>query len=175
MVLNSREENGAELLESMDLNFAVELGANEGGCTRELVEDGANIAVTPSNVYDYVKKYAELRMIGVCSEPLHVSCVANLSIFFFLSHFPVTPLHLCHFSLPTHTAHCSFVSLMLGCLVFPLLPSLQEMRIGLQEVVPKIMLLSLSAEDVRLMLCGSQYIEVDVLRSITVFDDESRK
>lgn len=49
------------------------------------------------------------------------------------------------------------------------------MRSGLQEVVPKNMLVSLSAEDLRLMLCGCPNIDVEVLRSITVFDDESRK
>ncbi len=49
------------------------------------------------------------------------------------------------------------------------------MRLGLQEVVPKNMLVALSAEDLRLMLCGSPSIDMDVLRSITVFDDESRK
>lgn len=45
----------------------------------------------------------------------------------------------------------------------------------MHEVLPKSILASLTAEDLRLMLCGCPHIEVDVLRSITVFDDESRE
>ena len=66
MILNSREVNGVELLASMGLSFTMQLGTEEGGKVHELVEGGAGIAVTPSNVYDYVKKYAEWRMTGVC-------------------------------------------------------------------------------------------------------------
>ena len=33
----------------------------------------------------------------------------------------------------------------------------------------------MSAEDFRLILCGCAHIDIDVLRSITIFDDESRK
>ena len=49
------------------------------------------------------------------------------------------------------------------------------MQGGLQEVLPKSVLASLTAEDFRLMLCGCPHIDVDILRAITVFDDESRK
>ena len=73
MVLNSREENGTELLVSMGLNFSVMLSPEEGGKVHELVEGGASLSVTPGNVYDYVQKYAELRMTGICWEPLNVS------------------------------------------------------------------------------------------------------
>lgn len=71
-ILDSREANGAELLASLGLNFVVTLSAEEGGEVRELKEGGANIPVTPSNVYEYVKRYAELRMVEVCREPLQV-------------------------------------------------------------------------------------------------------
>ena len=49
------------------------------------------------------------------------------------------------------------------------------MRRGVQEVLPRSALAALTAEDLRLMLCGCPHIDVEVLRAITVFDDESRK
>lgn len=49
------------------------------------------------------------------------------------------------------------------------------MRGGIQEVLPKSNMTSLTAEDLRLMLCGCPHIDIEVLRGITVFDDESRK
>ena len=49
------------------------------------------------------------------------------------------------------------------------------MRQGLYEVLPEKVLTSVTAEDLRLMLCGTQVIDVDVLRGVTVFEDESRK
>ena len=49
------------------------------------------------------------------------------------------------------------------------------MRAGLHEVLPKSVLSTLTAEDLRLILCGCPHIDIEVLRGITVFDDESRK
>ena len=48
-------------------------GEEGGGETCELVPGGATQPVTPGNVYQYVKLYAELRMVGVCQEALLVS------------------------------------------------------------------------------------------------------
>lgn len=46
------------------LNFhSIDLSAEEGGGTVELVAGGRDLTVTPHNVYDYVRKYAEYRMI----------------------------------------------------------------------------------------------------------------
>lgn len=39
----------------------------------ELIPNGVNIPVTPQNVYEYVRKYAEHRMLVVAEQPLHVS------------------------------------------------------------------------------------------------------
>lgn len=72
MILDSRESNGAELLASLGLTFAVTLSTEEGGEVHELKEDGTNVPVTPDNVYEYVKKYSELRMVEVCRGPLMV-------------------------------------------------------------------------------------------------------
>lgn len=39
----------------------------------ELLSGGVNVPVTPQNVYEYVRKYAEHRMLVVAEQPLHVS------------------------------------------------------------------------------------------------------
>ena len=39
----------------------------------ELLAGGVNMPVTPLNVYEYVRKYAEHRMLVVAEQPLHVS------------------------------------------------------------------------------------------------------
>ncbi len=72
MILDSREPDGAELLTSMGLTFGMTLSADEGGRVCELKEGGANMPVTPGNVYEYVKLYAELRMVEVCRDSLEV-------------------------------------------------------------------------------------------------------
>ena len=72
MILDSRKPDGAECLSALGLTFAVHLRPEEGGETVELVPNGGSITVTPSNVMDYVKKYAMLRMVKINSEPLQV-------------------------------------------------------------------------------------------------------
>ena len=74
MILDSRKPDGAESLSTLALTFAVSLRPEEGGETVELIPNGGSISVTPSNVLEYVKKYAMLRMIKINSEPLQV-CV----------------------------------------------------------------------------------------------------
>ncbi len=39
----------------------------------ELLTGGVNMPVTPLNVYEYVRRYAEHRMLVVAEQPLHVS------------------------------------------------------------------------------------------------------
>ena len=45
------------------LFFSLDLSPEEGGRSVELVVGGRNIEVTESNVYEYVRKYFEYRMI----------------------------------------------------------------------------------------------------------------
>lgn len=45
----------------------------------ELLSGGVNMPVTPLNVYEYVRKYAEHRMLVVAEQPLHVSCTLYTS------------------------------------------------------------------------------------------------
>lgn len=64
------EAGDGEVLESLDLNFVVDLPPEEGGQQVELLPGGANIAVTKHNVRDYIRKYALQRMIVCCKKPL---------------------------------------------------------------------------------------------------------
>ena len=52
---------------------------------------------------------------------------------------------------------------------------MQHMRDGVNDVLPETVLSGLSPEDLRLLLCGCPHIDIDVLKGITVFNDEYRK
>ena len=47
------------------------------------------------------------------------------------------------------------------------------MRQGFHDVLAESSLQNLTAEDLRLILCGCPQIDVDVLKKITLFNDES--
>ncbi|KAJ8394592.1 hypothetical protein AAFF_G00043950 [Aldrovandia affinis] len=55
----------------MELAFAIDLCKEEGAGQVELLSGGVNMPVTPLNVYEYVRKYAEHRMLVVAEQPLH--------------------------------------------------------------------------------------------------------
>lgn len=55
------------------LYFSIDLSVEEGGGTMELVSGGRDMEVTAQNVYDYVRKYAEYRMIKTQEKALEVS------------------------------------------------------------------------------------------------------
>ena len=55
-------------------------GEEGGGEACELVPGGASEPVTPDNVYQYVKLYAELRMLRSCYDALLVSQTPALSL-----------------------------------------------------------------------------------------------
>lgn len=58
------DDGGCALLKTLDLRFCVDLCAEEGGGEQvELASSGKNIEVTPSNVYEYVRRYALKRML----------------------------------------------------------------------------------------------------------------
>lgn len=48
------------------------------------------------------------------------------------------------------------------------------MRSGLWDVLPSQVLDGLTPEDLRLLLCGCQQVDLDILKKITTFSDESR-
>lgn len=55
--------DAASSLQALDLRFCVDLSVEEGGGQVELTPGGRNIEVTPSNVYEYVRRYALKRML----------------------------------------------------------------------------------------------------------------
>ena len=72
MILDSRNPDGAEYLSTLGLTFCVTLRPDEGGATHDLIEGAGSTPVTPDNVYEYVRKYALLRMVTVNQDPLQV-------------------------------------------------------------------------------------------------------
>ncbi|XP_063307259.1 E3 ubiquitin-protein ligase UBR5 isoform X4 [Pelobates fuscus] len=71
LILASQSADADAVFASMDLAFAIDLCKEESGGQVELIPNGVNIPVTPQNVYEYVRKYAEHRMLAVAEQPLH--------------------------------------------------------------------------------------------------------
>ncbi|CAG9834089.1 unnamed protein product [Diabrotica balteata] len=65
LVVDAETKDSNSLFSALDLNFTIDLCPEEGGGTVELIPGGKEIEVTSSNVYDYVRKYANYRMIKV--------------------------------------------------------------------------------------------------------------
>ncbi|XP_044743814.1 E3 ubiquitin-protein ligase UBR5 isoform X2 [Chrysoperla carnea] len=63
LVVDAETKESNSLFSALDLTFSIDLNPEEGGGTQDLITGGRNIEVTASNVYDYVRKYAECRMI----------------------------------------------------------------------------------------------------------------
>nr|XP_031849236.1 E3 ubiquitin-protein ligase UBR5 [Nomia melanderi] len=70
-VIDSETKDSNSLFSALDLTFSIDLCPEEGGGSIELIPNGRDIEVTASNVYDYVRKYAEVRMIKVQEKALH--------------------------------------------------------------------------------------------------------
>ncbi|MEJ1274975.1 hypothetical protein NN561_005869 [Cricetulus griseus] len=77
LILASQSSDAEAVFSAMDLAFAIDLCKEEGGGQVELIPNGVNIPVTPQNVYEYVRKYAEHRMLAVAEQPLHVATTAK--------------------------------------------------------------------------------------------------
>lgn len=61
------EKSGAEgsmALQALDLTFNIDLCMEEGGGSVELIPNGRDVEVTNVNIYQYVRKYAEYRMVN---------------------------------------------------------------------------------------------------------------
>ncbi|XP_014221919.1 E3 ubiquitin-protein ligase hyd isoform X2 [Trichogramma pretiosum] len=63
-------ESSSSNLIQLELTFSIDLCLEEGGGSIELVPNGRDIVVNASNVYDYVRKYAEVRMVKVQEKAL---------------------------------------------------------------------------------------------------------
>jgi E3 ubiquitin-protein ligase EDD1 len=73
LVKDSQTKTGPAMLMSLELYFAIDLIPEEGGGTSELVPGGRDIQVNETNVFDYVRKYSEYRMIKSQEKALEVS------------------------------------------------------------------------------------------------------
>lgn len=70
LVIDSETKDSNTLFSALDLTFSIDLCPEEGSGSIDLVPNGHNIEVTAQNVYDYVRKYAEARMIKVQEKAL---------------------------------------------------------------------------------------------------------
>uniref|UniRef100_A0A671M339 E3 ubiquitin-protein ligase UBR5 n=1 Tax=Sinocyclocheilus anshuiensis TaxID=1608454 RepID=A0A671M339_9TELE len=71
LIRHSQTEEAEAVFAAMDLAFAIDLCKEEGSGQVELLVGGVNMPVTPLNVYEYVRRYAEHRMLVVAEQPLH--------------------------------------------------------------------------------------------------------
>lgn len=75
------------LIQCKKIFCSIDLIPEEGGTNVELISGGRTVEVTTSNVYDYVRKYAEYRMVKSQEKALQVDIFA---VFFEMSkHFMV--------------------------------------------------------------------------------------
>ncbi|RVE52936.1 hypothetical protein evm_002413 [Chilo suppressalis] len=63
LVVDAETGDSHSLFAALDLNFSLEMCEEEGGGCVELVPGGRELEVTALNVYDYVRKYAQHRML----------------------------------------------------------------------------------------------------------------
>ena len=56
--------DNATALQALDLTFSIDLCTEEGGGSVELVPGGRDLEVTSANIYQYVRKYAQHRMVA---------------------------------------------------------------------------------------------------------------
>ncbi|KAB5532947.1 hypothetical protein PHYPO_G00125920 [Pangasianodon hypophthalmus] len=71
LIRHSQASEAEAVFAAMDLAFAIDLCKEEGSGQVELLAGGSSMPVTPQNVYEYVRKYAEHRMLVVAEQPLH--------------------------------------------------------------------------------------------------------
>lgn len=121
----------------------ISLLPEEGGSSVELVPGGRDIQVNESNLYDYVRMYANYRLIKTQEKALEV---CN------------------HLIQPPFTFDQKYNEQF---------SSTQALRLGVFDVLPSGALESLTGEDLRLLLNGVGDIHVGTLISYTTFNDES--
>ena len=81
LIVEAASPNAEHIFKGLDLTFSVQVTADEGdGGQVELIKGGKNVAVTSSNVYEYVRLYAEHRMVGNNKRALQVSSVCDLLV-----------------------------------------------------------------------------------------------
>ncbi|XP_026726187.1 E3 ubiquitin-protein ligase UBR5 isoform X6 [Trichoplusia ni] len=80
LVVDAETGDSHSLFAALDLNFSLEMCEEEGGGCVELVPGGRDIEVTALNVYDYVRKYAQHRMLLSQEKALEAMRVGVLDV-----------------------------------------------------------------------------------------------
>ncbi|XP_068628932.1 E3 ubiquitin-protein ligase hyd isoform X10 [Battus philenor] len=80
LVVDAETGDSHSLFAALDLNFGLEMCEEEGGGCVELVPGGREIEVTALNVYDYVRKYAQHRMLHSQEKALEAIRVGVLDV-----------------------------------------------------------------------------------------------
>ena len=62
-MINETEKNGESVCKALDLTFNIDLSKEEDGSNHDLIDNGSNVDVNKNNMYEFVKRYAEFRMI----------------------------------------------------------------------------------------------------------------
>nr|XP_006821041.1 PREDICTED: LOW QUALITY PROTEIN: E3 ubiquitin-protein ligase UBR5-like [Saccoglossus kowalevskii] len=70
LIVDSQKDGTDSVFSALDLNYSIELSKEEGGCTVDLIPGGAFAPVNATNVFDYVRKYAEYRMMKVAEKAI---------------------------------------------------------------------------------------------------------
>ena len=72
ITLSHTGDGSEQTFKAMSLTFHVPIPEEEGGQGADLIANGNEVAVTPQNVFHYVKLYAEYRMLKVSKSCLSV-------------------------------------------------------------------------------------------------------
>ncbi|XP_028164187.1 E3 ubiquitin-protein ligase UBR5 isoform X5 [Ostrinia furnacalis] len=80
LVVDAETGDSHSLFAALDLNFSLEMCEEEGGGCVELVAGGRELEVTALNVYDYVRKYAQHRMLLSQEKALEAMRVGVLDV-----------------------------------------------------------------------------------------------
>ena len=72
LLVDKEKEDAETIFSALELSFCIQLSKEEGGGQVELMPGGAENRVNPSNVYAYVRMYADYRMLTVAQKSLSV-------------------------------------------------------------------------------------------------------
>jgi E3 ubiquitin-protein ligase EDD1 len=72
LLVTAEASDAEEKFQALDLTFTIQLTAEEGGSVIDLMKLGKNIAVTPATVQEYVRLYADYKMVTSAKKALQV-------------------------------------------------------------------------------------------------------
>ncbi|EDV98558.1 E3 ubiquitin-protein ligase hyd [Drosophila grimshawi] len=63
IIQNAQTKEGEEIINRMELSFVIDLMKEEGCGNRELIPGGRDVPVTSANIFEYIRRYTEYRLI----------------------------------------------------------------------------------------------------------------